>query len=674
MKYRFAEIVDVPALQAMMESLWRASGIPTGIVETDGKVLVATGWQTICTVFHRRHPVTAARCAESDASIAAHLRDGSLPECGYVEYRCKNGMVDIALPIVVDGHHLATLFLGQFFYEPPDETFFRRQAKEHGFDTDAYLEALREVPVFSVDKVRNILAFNARLVDMVSGMGVEKLRQLEGFEALRRSEEKFKTLFESSNDGICIVDAEGRILEVNQLACAKLKRTRSELLSANMRQLLTADRSANFDNRIAEIKEKGGLIFESELLLPEGNRFPTEISIRPITLERRAAFLGTFRDISERRRAQQALRESEERFRSIFNAAATSMGIISPDGRVLQVNPAACRLFGYSEEEFVGLTVDEITHPEDRDRSGAAYRAMVSGEQSADAWEKRYLRRDGIIVWGHTTLAPVRDFGGAVAYFVALTQDVTAQKRSEAVLRENDRMKSEFIRTAAHEFRTPLTTIQGFSQVLLERDDLTAEERREFLDYIHQRSLALGQIVAALLDVSRIEAGQALGMEKAPCTVGGLVSAVAPSLRHEAGGHRLEIVLADDGTLLEADRERVGQVLENLVSNAVKYSPPDATVTVRGEGGADGYRFAVIDRGRGLTPEEAERVFDSFYRADASDTAVGGVGLGLSVARQIVEGHGGRLEVDSEIDRGTTVSFVLPFAGEEGGSEKAADR
>ncbi len=311
MTYKFRDIVDVKAVQVLMDKLWLASGIPTGIIDVDGTVLVATGWQDICAKFHRQNLGTKVRCQESDAYLARHLQElANLPPCGYVEYQCGNGMIDIAIPIVIEGRHLANIFLGQFFYEPPQETFFINQARRYGFDEVAYLKALRQVPIFSREKVSEILAFNSSLVDLLTRMGVEKLRQIETQQELLKSEEKFRTLFEGSNDAAYILEPDGKLLEVNRMACEQFGFSRDELLGKAMFELLAPDKVANFSNRVQEIQQKGRLVFETKHLGKDGVPFPVEVSVRSFEYQGQPALLGTFRDISQRKQNEEKLRAS----------------------------------------------------------------------------------------------------------------------------------------------------------------------------------------------------------------------------------------------------------------------------------------------------------------------------------------------------------------------------
>jgi len=249
----------------------------------------------------------------------------------------------------------------------------------------------------------------------------------------------------------------------------------------------------------------------------------------------------------------------------------------------------------------------------------------------------------------------IHDREGGETGIVTIIYDVTHE-------REIDRMKTEFISTAAHELRTPLTSIQGFSEILQTREDLGEEEKKKFLSYINNQSLALAQIINDFLDISRLESGRGFSLEKAPCKTGDIIKQVIPYFQEHAPKHRFEVVLPDEPVELTVDKDKVEKVLKNILSNAVKYSPEGGLIRVTGEILEDCYRVSVEDRGIGMTPEQVEKIFDKFYRADFSDAAVEGTGLGMSIVKYIVEAHGGKVWVESELGgKGTTVRFTLPW-------------
>ncbi|MEO5350637.1 MAG: response regulator [Magnetococcus sp. YQC-3] len=224
------DLIDFSKIQSLAEAIHRATGIPIGIIDLDNNILVATGWQEICTQFHRVHPVACRRCHESDAYIAQHIRD--FPLAGYIEYKCANGLWDIGIPIVVEGQHLATCFLGQFFYEgeEPDRVFFRNQARQFGFDENAYLAALERVPVFSREKVSAIITYDLELVSLLTSLGLSALRE--------RNEEELRlrdTILTNMKEGVALIrDRDGDIVYANPNFEAMFGYAQGELIGRNI--------------------------------------------------------------------------------------------------------------------------------------------------------------------------------------------------------------------------------------------------------------------------------------------------------------------------------------------------------------------------------------------------------------------------------------------------------
>ena len=196
---KLSELVNIDELRKLCESFTALSTIATAMLDLDGNVLIATGWQDVCTCFHRVHPETVKRCRESDTILAAQLRLGEK----YNVYKCKNGLVDVAVPITIEGEHIANFFTGQFLFEAPDMEHFSRQAEEFGFDKDSYIEAVNRVPIFSEDQVRTFMDFFTRLTQMVAKMGFAQKRLNETLSRLKESEDKFRTVADFTYDWEC---------------------------------------------------------------------------------------------------------------------------------------------------------------------------------------------------------------------------------------------------------------------------------------------------------------------------------------------------------------------------------------------------------------------------------------------------------------------------------------
>jgi two-component system sensor histidine kinase/response regulator len=321
--YSFGDLVDVYRLQSLMTLFHGATGIPVGIIDPDGRTLVAAGWQSICTQFHRHHPATAERCRQSDEYIRAHLHDGD-----QVEFKCGNGMWDIAMPIKVSNRHVATLVVGQFFYdeEPPDREFFVRQAQTCGFDTTAYLDALDRAPVFSRRRMRDIVAYCAAFADLLSRMGLNTRQLVQELGEKRRTQEELRnslglltSLINTIPNPVYFQDREGVILGCNTAFAEQIVglgpeeivgHPLADLPASTIRSMVEDQRE-----RDRQLTEKPGTVaYESQILCRNGQ-------LRDFLFSK-GTFLGgdgdpagvvsVLVDITDRRRVEENLKRANE--------------------------------------------------------------------------------------------------------------------------------------------------------------------------------------------------------------------------------------------------------------------------------------------------------------------------------------------------------------------------
>lgn len=225
---------------------------------------------------------------------------------------------------------------------------------------------------------------------------------------------------------------------------------------------------------------------------------------------------------------------------------------------------------------------------------------------------------------------------------------------------EVDRVKNQFISTAAHELRTPLTSVMGYSELLLSPDEVIEEDRQLYLETIFEKSVVLGRLVDDLVDLSRIDSGQVLRVEVVESQLIPIVENVLHYFRYTIPDRVIEAEVPEEMPSLQIDPVRIGQVLENLIGNAIKYSPEGSPVKLSVEIDKLEARITVVDRGFGMTPKQLDKIFEKFYRVDSSNTATGGLGLGLTIVKEIVEGHGGSVQVDSVFGQGTSIQVTLP--------------
>ena len=254
-------------------------------------------------------------------------------------------------------------------------------------------------------------------------------------------------------------------------------------------------------------------------------------------------------------------------------------------------------------------------------------------------------------------------------YFLLLRpiqNTIIERERTEAErfeLKKMDIVKSEFISIAAHELRTPVATIMGYTELLSDQDmvgTFNEKQKRDFLSTIYESSEQLDKIVDDILDVNLIESGQRIPLHKKPLSIKTLLEKVLSRLSLKSKHNLTLEVSSEVPERLEFDEQRIDQVIENLLSNAIKYSPEQSPITIVVE--ADNHRCSVTvtDQGIGMSNEQKDRIYDKFYRADTSDTAVRGLGLGMSIVKQIIDDHDGTILIDSKLSEGTRVCFGLP--------------
>jgi len=352
---------------------------------------------------------------------------------------------------------------------------------------------------------------------------------------------------------------------------------------------------------------------------------------------------------------------------SVFENAVEAIAITTFDGRVQKVNPAFSAITGFSEQDILGQDIHLLDAGEINREVYAQMQAQIrdNGVWVGELWNRK---KNGQSFPVRLSVTAVYDRQQRVTHYVSILYDISAEKAAKRALVEMDQMKSEFISSAAHELRTPLSAIMGFTEFVREPEKFggfSEGEIRSFLDEVYDRSEALNQIIDDLLDISRIENGYTIELNRQAVSMPDILRRLLESYRAHHKSHLLTLDLPEStgkGTC-QIDRHRINQVLENLLSNAVKYSPAGSAIVLRGRLLADCWEISVEDRGIGMTPEQIERVFDKFYRADATNTAVSGLGLGMSIAKKIVELHGGRIWVSSTKDEGTTAFVTLPLVG-----------
>jgi PAS domain S-box-containing protein len=438
-----SDIIDSRAVQSLMDDFYRLTKIGVGIIDLNGKILVATGWQDICTKFHRVHPETNQFCATSDTELAGGVEPGK-----FKYYRCKNNLWDIATPIMLGNRHIGNLFLGQFFFddETPDRDLFRRQAIKYGFDEEAYLQALDRVPRWSRQTVDTVMTFYTKFAQILSAISYSNLhlaRALSEKDALvdrlRKSEEQYRMLVDNSSDIVWNFDPSSMTFNFfsnsgERLLGYSLKTGQSmnlnDIFSPETRKMVLSA----FDRVYQGRSPTDRVMLEAEHRTIHGDTLWMEINavLQRDDLGRPLSFTGSSRDITERRQAQQELRKSESRLRAIFEHSPLGMILFDTEGTIVDCNEKFVQLMGSNREKLIGFNTARQSTPQMQ----TAIRQALAGHTAA--YEDLYTSVTGQkTLYLRVVFNPVNP-GQDPTSVIATLEDITERQRSEEALRESE--------------------------------------------------------------------------------------------------------------------------------------------------------------------------------------------------------------------------------------------
>ncbi|MBF0613571.1 MAG: response regulator [Magnetococcales bacterium] len=383
--------------------------------------------------------------------------------------------------------------------------------------------------------------------------------------------------------------------------------------------------------------------------------------------------LGTVQDVTDQVLVEQARRNSELRFRSIFERANAGIAFSDARGLFLQLNKSFAELIGFSPDEMIGMSFARYTHPEDLEKEQELIGEIVRRERNEYRIEKRCITRTGDLVWVDVAVSAIRDEQGEVRNFVGLAVDITENRLVSQALHqakleaeEATRAKSEFLANMSHEIRTPMNAIIGLSHLALKHDP--APKFRDYLHKIRNSAMSLLGILNDILDFSKIEAGK-MSLEQIPFYLDEVLDGVSNVLALRAAEKHIELLFSvppDVPRDLIGDPLRLGQILMNLVNNGIKFTERgEVVVAVSVVDSLDNWvtlSFAVRDTGIGMSAEQMAQLFQSFSQADMSMTRrFGGTGLGLAISNRLAALMDGTIAVESRMGIGSTFTFIARF-------------
>jgi PAS domain S-box-containing protein len=476
-----------------------------------------------------------------------------------------------------------------------------------------------------------------------------------------------KTMVVRASKGLAASSSESKVVYVEDPS----RRHVANILFETQKPYISADvrKDQTFRNRTME---RQGVISAAYIpimsktkrvlgTLAVGSRKPRKFSKEKINLLQ--TFGSQLGMALENARLYDELAKGKAYIENLVENAADVIICTDLNDLILTWNRGAEVILGYSKEEVIGEHLSMLLPPE-RFHELEEMRAKVRNYGPLRDIEVRAARKGGAIIYLSLSVSPIRDSNGTIVSFLRVAKDITEKKRYERRLKELDKMKSDFVSNVSHELRTPLTSIKGSVDNML--DGLTGqlnEKQIRYLARIKSNADRLSRLINDLLDLSRIEAGR-VEVRAATLPLNALAGEVAEQLKPLAAEKliQIEVPASDPEVTVWADRDKVTQVLMNLIGNAIKFTPQNGRVTVAIEkNGADYIQISIADNGPGIVQEEANKIFAKFYQVDNIDRQKPkGSGLGLAISKALVELHGGKIWVESAVGRGSTFYFTLP--------------
>ena len=486
-------------------------------------------------------------------------------------------------------------------------------------------------------------------------------------EALRKSEAQYRLLFESNPQPMWVYDLETlRFLAVNDAAIRHYGYSRIQFLEMTLKDIRPAEDVDLLSAYLASDSPERHHAGEWRHRKKDGSLINVEITSNRLTFAGRPAEFVLIHDVTERRKAEIALRSSEDRYRDLVDNSHELICTHDLEGKVLSVNPWAARVLGYPREKLIGMNIRDGLVPEYRAQFDQYLNTMKTNGSARGVMKVRTASGETRLWEYYNTL---RTDGVETPIVRGMAHDVT--ERREALKREKEarleaeaanRVKDEFLSTLSHELRTPLTAIVGWSDLLL-HDEVAPHKQREAIATIVRNANSQGQLINDLLEVSRIITGK-LRLEFASCELEPVIQTAVEAVRPtaEAKGVKLQLLLEPDTGPVSGDRERLQQIVWNLLSNGVKFTRQGGLVQVKLQRANGQVEVVVSDSGVGIDREFLPHVFERFRQADGSTTRTyGGLGLGLAIVRHLVELHGGSVAADSAgSNKGATFTVRFP--------------
>ncbi|MFZ2038740.1 MAG: PAS domain S-box protein [Minisyncoccia bacterium] len=478
-------------------------------------------------------------------------------------------------------------------------------------------------------------------------------------EALQKSEEKFHTLFEAANDAIWIMDGD-TFIDCNNMAVRMFgfKRKMEVINHTPSFFSPTKQPDGRDSNLLAKKYISAAYSGQSQKFywqhkINNGSLIDVEVSLSRVDLKNRIYIIAIGRDITEKKKNENLLRENEKKLKTIFDNSAVGVSLISPTGQWLKVNQALCNSLGYSEKELLSKKFTDLTFPEDNTKTSIFYKSFFSDHRRYGYLEKRYIHKNGHIVWTNLHVTLIRDNKGQPLYFITVTEDVTEKIEKQNIL---DQSRNDFLSMSSHQLRTPLSATKWVLETLQNNSNLN-EKQKIKIDDLYISNERLIHLVNNFLDVTQIQSGH-ISVNREKINIRELIDTLMIPMKNLADKKNkfIKINISPKIKKINCDPILTTEIIENILTNAINYSTELSTeVDLKISERKKDYLIAIHNDGF-IAKNVINQIkkFEKFIRGDgAVDKEPAGSGLGLYITKKMLEASGGDMWFKSNIESGT---------------------